>query len=242
MAIIEEIKKMQSQGKSEQDITLLLQQQGYGIKEASDAISQAKIKQAVADQEQDPNLISPYPSQGPDMHQSMMASQPNIQEMQDENSQSAQPQQAEQQDYGQSQDPGQYQQQYAAPPQPQQYAQQEYAPQDYAGQQQYQQYDPYSSNTDTISDIAEQVVAEKLSSIRKQLENAIALKSTTEAKIMAIDERLKRMEKIIDRLQLSVLQKVGEYVTNVEDIKKEMIETQKSFKSLVKPSKSLHQN
>jgi UDP-glucose 4-epimerase len=47
-----------------------------------------------------------------------------------------------------------------------------------------------------------------------------------------IDERLSRIEKIIDRLQLSILQRVGEYVTNVEDIKKELVETQKSFKSL----------
>ena len=41
------------------------------------------------------------------------------------------------------------------------------------------------------------------------------------------------MEKIIDRLQLSILQKVGDYLTNVEDIKKELAETQKSFKSML---------
>ena len=72
------------------------------------------------------------------------------------------------------------------------------------------------------------------------MESIIDIKNTFETKISSIDERLKRMEKIIDRLQLSLLQKVGEYVGDVADIKKEIIETQKSFKSLMTQKESAY--
>lgn len=214
---------MQAEGKSDQDITLIMQQQGYSIKDISDSLAQARIRRAVTapdppDSGQDPSYAL---QQGQEMQQSMITEAPTVQEMQ-----APEPNQAPQQEYAD---------------QNQQYAQQDYPQQYGQAQQQYEQYDSYNSNTDTVTDIAEQVVAEKLASIRKQLETAIALKTTMEAKILAIDDRLKRMEKIIDRLQLSILQKVGEYVTNVDDIKKEMIETQKSFKALLntKPNKGV---
>ncbi len=121
-------------------------------------------------------------------------------------------------------------------PAPEQYPEQQYSQQDYSqyGEQypQYQQYQPAGLSSDTITEIAEQVVAEKLSSIRKDLERVIDMKSSFEAKMEYLDERLRRIEKIIDRLEISILQKVGEYITNIDDIKKEMIETQKSIKSL----------
>jgi hypothetical protein len=104
----------------------------------------------------------------------------------------------------------------------------EYAP------YQYPQYAPQPAiSTDTLTEISEQVVTEKLAPLRKEIEKIIDLKTSLESKMEFLDERLKRMEKIIDRLQLSILQKVGDYMTNIEDIKKELIETQKSFKSLV---------
>ena len=55
------------------------------------------------------------------------------------------------------------------------------------------------------------------------------MKTMVEAKLETLDERLKRLERLIDTLQSSVLRKVGDYVTNVEDLKHEMIETQKTF-------------
>src|SRR3989344_2305346 len=96
-----------------------------------------------------------------------------------------------------------------------------------------EQYAPQSSvSTDTITEIAEQIVMEKLSKIRGQLEKATEVKGGAEGKLSQLDERLQRIEKIIDRLQLSVLQKIGDYVTDVSDLKKEIVETQKSFKVL----------
>ena len=88
-------------------------------------------------------------------------------------------------------------------------------------------------SSDVITEISEQVVEEKLSETRKHLEKVIDFKTVIEAKTESLNERLKRMEKIIDTLQSSVLRKVGDYVTNVDDIKKELIETQKTFSKLV---------
>ena len=69
-------------------------------------------------------------------------------------------------------------------------------------------------------------------SIKTDLEKVIDFKTTIDSKIESIGDRLKRLEKIIDRLQLSVLQKVGDYITNVDEIKNELVEMEKSFKSL----------
>lgn len=125
-----------------------------------------------------------------------------------------------------------YQENYNYQAENQQYPQQNY---DYSNQQNYSSY--AGTSADTVSEIAEQVASEKISSLRAQLEKIIDFRTTVEAKIESIDERLKRVEQIIDRLQLSVLQKVGDYMTNVEDIKKELQETQKTFKAMTKPQK-----
>ena len=96
-----------------------------------------------------------------------------------------------------------------------------------------------------MADIAEQAVEEKLSKLKENINETLDFKSTTEAKLTDLQERLKKIEKTIDKLQLAILQKVGDYVTNTEDIKKELYETQKSFKSLIpklnlEPGKHTH--
>ena len=100
---------------------------------------------------------------------------------------------------------------------------------------QYPQYEPYTGNisSDVVNEVAEQIIVEKLSPLKEKIERALDFKNIIDAKVEYIDERLKRIEKTIDRLQLSILQKVGDYMTNVDDIKQELIETQKSFKSLI---------
>lgn len=130
---------------------------------------------------------------------------------------------------------------YPAPEQYQYPQQQGYGNpyQDYSAQA---QTSPYSS--DTMTEIAEQVMSDKFSALKTELEKIIDFRSTILSKVDYLDERLKRLEKIIDRLQLSVLQKVGDYINNIDEIKKEIGETQKSFKSLLdnkssaKPSSS----
>lgn len=220
MTVLTDIKRMQVEGKTEAEILSTLKQQGVSPRDITEALSQSKIREAVAGESPYGNpeavlMPSPEPQAAPaeEMVPSVAA------------------QQQAQENYP-PQYPQPYEQQYQQAPSPQQQAQypQQYEPQ-------YQTYQPQpqmgSISPDTITEISEQVVAEKLAPLRKDIEKVIDLKTTMESKMEYLDERLKRIEKIIDRLQLSIMQKVGEYITNIDDIKKEITETQKSFKAMV---------
>jgi len=110
-------------------------------------------------------------------------------------------------------------------------------PAQYAPYAQYQ-YPEYGQDTDMAAEIAEQVVSEKFEKISKQLSEAIRLKTEMDGRISSIDERLKRIEIIIDRLQASIINKIGDYGKNISDLKDEMILTQESFSKVLKPLKS----
>ncbi|MCH7536200.1 MAG: hypothetical protein IH948_10755, partial [Bacteroidetes bacterium] len=94
------------------------------------------------------------------------------------------------------------------------------------------EYQQPGISADTITEISEQIASEKMSDIRKYIEKIMDFRTTTETKIELMEEKLKRIEKIMDTLQSSVLRKVGDYITNVDDIKKELIETQKTFSKI----------
>lgn len=246
MALVEEIKQMRARGLTETQIRDNLKVRGISDKAAYDALSQSQIKQAV--EQGEPRFpISREQNNQQGMMDSEVESE-NQGEMEksillpsDNNSSEAGEQDSQFQRRRQGMP--QYNPQY--PSQSQQYettppvssASQNPTVQEYAPEQQasgYQDYQPYQSYTagpspDLITEISEQIISEKLSVIRKALEKTIDIRNTLGTKIDYIDERLKRIEKIIDSLQSSILRKVGDYVNDVQDIKKEMIETQKSL-------------
>ncbi|MEK6933804.1 MAG: hypothetical protein AABW75_02930 [Nanoarchaeota archaeon] len=233
MGILEEIRKMQQEGHTEQDIIDSLAERGVPYSEINNSLSQTKIKNAVNAPSvvEDSSSIMP---QEPPMTQIMSQSQgmqPSVlaTETQEAKRAKQQSQQAAQQ-AEQSQEAQQPQQEFASSSYPEEQQQPNYNQQEYS---QYPVYQQYGAEADAISEIAEQVLIEKISPLKNKIEAVLDLKSVFEAKINFIDERLKRIEKIIDRLELSILQKVGSYVQNVEDIKSELVETQKSFKSLL---------
>lgn len=211
MAVLEQVLNMKRQGIPEQQIADELSQK-YSPREINDALKQAQIKNAVSDYGN--------PSYGNDMQPSTMPEQ--------EYMPSSSP---ESQEY-----------------QPQQYApaveeQQTYAPQEqtYQPQEQQQYYTPSASQTygsmgidaDTVMEIADQVFSEKTKKIQKQLdatsEAAIMLKTKTEN----ISDRLKKIETIIDKLQIAILEKIGSYGQDLRSIKKEMSMMQDSFSKMV---------
>jgi len=218
MGISEEIQEMQKEGRSEAEIRSALIEDGVSPQRVEEMLSEMSIKAAVNDS----------------------ASAPAQQQMSPQPTRSVQEMAANQESYDKGDfTPSMFNTQEEAAqavPAPQAYDPQQYQDpnQQYAPQYQDPYQNQYSSglSSDTISEISEQVFTEKISSLRKEVEKISDLKTTVSAKIEYLDDRLKRIEKIIDRLQLSVLQKVGEYVTNVEDLKKEVVETQKSFKAL----------
>lgn len=211
MGIADDIKIMQNEGRGEQEIASALQNRGYASQEIGNALAQAKIKEAVAGAGTSPDLAvaSGVTTMQPSLlSPSSTSDEPQSPELESVGAQQYAPQQGYAQPYTTS--PASQQQGYG------------YQDQYYAG-----------PSADAISEIAEQIVAERVEKIRQDLARAAESRRLMETKLEYIDERLKKIERVIDRLQLSILQKVGEYMTNVEDLKTEVVETQKSFKSLL---------
>lgn len=221
MGTLEEIKRMQNEGQSEQDIIQALRLRGISPNEIATALTQSKIRDAVSSNSE-PLYSEPIASENSEEMQPSIMSQP---------SQSYSGGAVEDKSYSQYSAP-----QYSLP----QYPAQQYDEYPQAQTQQYPSYQPTGISPDTITEIAEQVIQERLADTRERLKQLASFKNATEAKMDYLDERLKRIEKIIDRLQLSILQKVGEYSTSSQDIKKELVETQKSFKSLLTDHKNSH--
>lgn len=95
----------------------------------------------------------------------------------------------------------------------QQYDQQQYYPdQQYAAQ----------LDTETITEIADQVVSEKFSDFTKKTGDLVALKNETQDKIKDLDERLRRIETSIENLQRSIIGKVGEYGQSMAFVQKDL--------------------
>ena len=106
---------------------------------------------------------------------------------------------------------------------------QEEQPQEYS-QPSYESY--YNeSGTNEVIEVAEQVFSEKMRKTQKQLEEMQEFKT----RIEDIGERIKRMESIIDKLQISILDKIGSYGKNLESIKDEMSMMQDSFGKIINP-------
>ncbi|MBI2632425.1 hypothetical protein HYW75_05455 [Candidatus Pacearchaeota archaeon] len=239
MGTLEDIRKMQQEGYTEQDIINSLAEKGIPYSEINNSLAQTKIKQAVDAPAvmEDSSASAPMPkeqtmtqlmSQTQGMQPSVLGSESQeAQKTEDQSDQAEQPAPSQQQ----QEQPQQPQQEFAPPAYPEE--QQSSYPQDYNQYPQYQSYPQYGTEADAISDIAEQVLLEKISPLKSKIEAVLDLRSILETKISLIDDRVKRIEKIIDRLELSILQKVGSQLQNIEDIKSEMIETQKSFKSLL---------
>lgn len=132
---------------------------------------------------------------------------------------------------------------YSQAPQyePEQYSQpEEYQPQ----QAQEQYYAPSEASyspqpgidTDTVMEIADQVFSDKIKKIQKQVEATSDAAISLQSKFENISERLKKIEAIIDKLQIAILEKVGSYGQNLESVKKEMSMMQDSFSKMVSPS------
>ena len=117
-------------------------------------------------------------------------------------------------------------------PSPEQYSQ----PQEVYQQDSYDNYAPSGgADSNTIIEIAEQVFSEKIQKIQKQVEDINEFKTLTQIKIDNTSDRLKRIETTIDKLQIAILEKVGSYGKNLENIKKEMSMMQNSFGKMINP-------
>jgi len=219
MGVLEQIMRMRNQGMGNEEIAANLREQNISPKAITDALNQAEIKTAVSDASGE---SAPYETgKNPEYPDQIPPPSPN----QSYPAQNAQEMQAQ-----------------APAPEPEVYApqtsqqEQYYAPEAYS--QAYGDYGDGGSmgiNTDTIIEVSEQVFSEKISSIRKELDDLKEFKTLSQTKLDSALERLKRIEKVMDQLQISILKKIGSYGENLESIKKEMSMMQDSFGKIVGP-------
>ncbi|MFA5992390.1 MAG: hypothetical protein WC796_01645 [Candidatus Pacearchaeota archaeon] len=93
----------------------------------------------------------------------------------------------------------------------------------------------YGYSTETISEIADQLISEKLSKTSTDVRTLAEAKALVESKVEKIDQRLQRIESIIDQIQNSIMRKTMEQSQNIEDIKSELQQTQSSFSKVLNP-------
>lgn len=220
MTVLEQITKMREQGKSDEEIITNLREQGATPKAINDAFSQARIKSAVFDTQEDKEQFNREIGLAPSSDEPPFEPPPSpigeqTKDISEAEFYSAQPQQQEfypQQQRGTA-------------------VEQEYYPADYGSQG----YSGQGFDSNMMIEIAEQIFAEKASDIRKQLENLNEFRVLTQTKLDSVEERTKRIEAMMDKLQLAILDKIGSYGRNLESIKREMTMMEDSFGKLVNP-------
>jgi hypothetical protein len=229
MSVLEQISRMKQEGKNDEEIVISLREQGVTPKAINDAFSQAKIKSAVSDTQEDQEQfnrevgMSPS-SDDPAFEPPLAPTAGQTKDISESEFYSAQPQQQE----------------FYPQQQGETATEQEYYPADYGSQG----YSSQGFDSNMMIEIAEQIFSEKSSEIRKQLEDLNEFKVLTQTKLDSIEERTKRIETMMDKLQLAILDKIGSYGRNLESIKREMTMMEDSFGKLVNPfveRKAIHQ-
>lgn len=206
MTILEQVKEMKNQGIGEGEIIRKLQEQGTTPKIINDALNQDKIKEAVSKEES----FKGY-EKSENLAQTPKKETPP-KEISNEEMYS--PQQEED---------------YYSPPTPSSFPQEDYSQdqEDYAYSQ--------GVDTNTIIEISEQIFSEKIQKIQDQVDEFLEFKTLAESKIENISGRIKRIESIIDKLQIAILEKIGGYGSGIESVKKEMSMMQDSFSKVINP-------
>lgn len=247
MGILEQVNQLKKEGISERDIISKLQEEGNSPKQIMDALSQAQIKSAVATEQTDQNenmapSLMPSKEENSPPTPLQENSPPQAQQYQQNNPSPEQQEQLYSPQTPQNTTPQQPTQNYYTPNQrEEEYYSYEDSPETY--EEEYYETEPatdYSSNT-TI-EIAEQVFSEKTKKIQKQLRDLTEFKTIFETKVEDLSERLKRMEKVFDKMQLTIIEKVGHYGENLNLMKKEMNMIEDSFTKLVNPLVDKHKN
>lgn len=204
--LADEIKEMEKQGLGEDEIKRILFERGISPREIRQGLEQAGIKPAGGDEQ-------------------MEGMQPSIMAQQIE--QTAIPESMEGEGtFPIPQEPVQNYE-YQAPGQNVQAEQ-------YAGYPQYE-YQAPGLGTEAVSEIAEQIVLEKIEDIKKKISGVSEFKAIAEGKIKNFSDRLDKIEANINNLQFAVLKRVGDYIQGVEDVKRELQMNQEVFSRILEP-------
>ncbi len=88
---------------------------------------------------------------------------------------------------------------------------------------------------ETIEEIAEEVVNERFNEIKKRVGEIVEFKQLVNSRIAEVDDRLKRIESTIDKLQLALLGRVQEFGQDVKYLGSEMQVMEGAFGKILNP-------
>lgn len=251
MAALERVNQLKKEGLKESEIISRLKEEGYSPMKINDALNQSKIKEAVSTNQ---NENTTNTKGNPQMIPSIMG---NEQEENNDSFDQRVPTPYENQNDNVPSPQGGYTSSPSPEPQDDYSA---YTPQDtytpqtpqdsnYGGYSDYGNYydegysdEPanayspsanYSMSSDTMIEIAEQVFSEKMKKIEETIKELKEFKTIFTSKVEDIDSRLKRMEKYFDSMQVSIINKVGDFGKNINTLQKEVAMIEESFSKMV---------
>lgn len=86
-----------------------------------------------------------------------------------------------------------------------------------------------------MTEIAEQVATEKLEDYKSKVGDIVSFKNQITTQVNNIDDRLKRIENSIDRLQQAILGKIGEYGENYSMVHQDLENLHGTVAKLMNP-------
>jgi hypothetical protein len=110
-----------------------------------------------------------------------------------------------------------------------------YYPYAYPTQPQFAQQQPQKVDTEMIEELVEEIINEKWQEFKTKVGDISEWKLYMEGRIKSVDDRLKRIELSMDRLQASLLGKVHEYTQNIKDFGAEVQSLENAFSKVLDP-------
>jgi len=229
MTTLERVIELKKKGIPESEIVAQLKNEGISPMEISDTMNQSKIKEAVSgEMENSTNGMVPsimgnesqeaIPSQQEEVYTPSSAPPAPNNNQQDYGNYSVQePQNYEANSYGGGEDQ-------------EEYYEDNYSQEDYSGGE-------YGMSSETMIEVAEQVFSEKMKSFESELKNLKEFRTIASPSLKDIDERLRRIERQFDKMQIAILEKVGEFGKNIDSVKKEVEMVEDSFEKMNRKSK-----
>ncbi len=220
MTTLEKIQEFKKNRVPEAEIVTKLKEDGISLLDISNAMNQSKIKEAVTGEMETstegmvPSIMGERPPEtekAPQGEEGAYTPSPSPVREDTYQDYSAQ----ENQGMGQQ---GEIQEEYYENESPQ-----EYGPQG-----------GYGMSSETMIEVAEQVFFEKIKKIEEKVSVLREFKSLSEPLIESMDERLKRIEKNFDKMQIAILDRVGSFGKNIDSLRKEVEMVEDSFGKVMK--------
>jgi DNA-binding transcriptional MerR regulator len=139
---------------------------------------------------------------------------------------------------------------YANYPTPQETPQETYSPQEAPVGQEYQQYQEYpaqqqsyegyypeqgTNNTETITDIAEQVVSKKINELIKTIDGLKESKNLIQRELEELKTKVKRTEDNLDSIQKAIIGKIGEFGESTKMVQKDLENIHGTMSKMMNP-------